>query len=45
MLTLIVVKGMVYGGLLFPCIGCHVPDVCFDYFIDVYQILEVTETL
>ena len=36
---------MVHGGLPFPGTGCPVPDVGFNFFIDLYQMLELIDTL
>ena len=36
---------MVCGGLPFLDIGCPVPDVGLNYLIDLYQMLEMIDTL
>ena len=38
-------KGMVFGGLPFPVIGCPVRGAGFDYLIGLYWMLEMTDTL
>ena len=35
---------MTYGGLLFLDLGCPVSDVGFDFFVDLYQMLELIDT-
>ena len=31
-------------GMAFPGTGCPVPDVGFNYFINLYQLLEIIDT-
>ena len=37
-------EGISCGGLLFPGTGCPVLDVGFNFFIDLYQMLEWIDT-
>ena len=38
-------EGIAYGGLPFLGTGCPVPDIDFDYFIGLCQMLKVIDTL
>ena len=38
-------EGTAYCGMPSLGPGCPVPDVDFDYFIDLYQMIEMTDTL